>query len=138
MFKSDNVRQLRILIVEYHPFQLVALEMQLNQLECFTLTPISDCAQALSLIKSGCSYDVLLCDQHLPDGLGINLIEQAFQLKGIRHAILFSSIEVGWCPADILRDAQKANLPLRACLSKPLGLIELQEALRFAWDGADY
>ena len=86
-------RELNILLVEDHPFQLIGLEMQINRLGFFRLAPALDCAEAMSLIQEGRTFDLLVCDQHLPDGLGINLIEKAYALGGIRHAVLLSGIE---------------------------------------------
>ena len=122
-------RELNILLVEDHPFQLIGLEMQINRLGFFRLAPALDCAEAMSLIQEGRTFDLLVCDQHLPDGLGINLIEKAYALDGIRHAVLLSGIEEPPTLQMLLQTARERGLPLLACLSKPLPVQAFLNAL---------
>lgn len=114
------MRGLNILLVEDHPFQLISLEMQLNRIGFFMLAPALCCAEAMSLIEGGRVFDLLLCDQHLPDGLGIHLIEKAYELGGIGHAVLLSGIDAPAKLDVLLLTAHESGLPLLACLSKPL------------------
>lgn len=120
MGEHDLLGGPRILLVEDHPFQLIGLEMLLNHLGLFRLTPALDCTEALETIKNGNRYDLLLCDQHLPDGRGIDLIEKAYKLGGISHGIIISGIEDHPALQQLLWAAQQHHLPLLACLSKPL------------------
>ena len=122
-------RELNILLVEDHPFQLIGLEMQLNRLGFFSLAPALDCAEAMSLIQEGRTFDLLVCDQHLPDGLGINLIEKAYSLGNIRYAVLLSGIDEPSKLEILLQTARKCGLPLLACLSKPLPVQAFLNAL---------
>lgn len=69
------------------------LEMQLNRICYFILTLTIDKNKAPELIKNRALHDLLMCDRHLPDGLGVELIEQAYTLGGMRHAILLSGID---------------------------------------------
>lgn len=64
-------------------------------------------------------YDLILCDQGLPDLEGFDLVEQAWQRGLIRHAVLLSGL-----PAQQLLDLEQRaiqrGLPMLGCLSKPL------------------
>lgn len=122
-----------ILLVEDHPFQLIGLEMQLNRLGFFRLVPALDRAEALMMIQEGRRFDLLLCDQHLPDGRGIDLIETAYSLGGISHAILISGIDYPPTLQQLLWAAQQSGLPLLACLSKPLPPQLFLHALEPLW-----
>jgi len=126
-------RALSILLVEDHPFQLIGLEMQLNRLGLYQLTPALDSAEALMLIKEGRRFDLLLCDQHLPDGYGIDLIDMAHALDGIRFAMLISGIDDTPLRQQLLQDAQARGLPLLAYLEKPLSATLVQQARESVW-----
>jgi CheY-like chemotaxis protein len=126
-------RTLRILLVEDHPFQLIGLEMQLNRLGLYQLTPALDSAEVLILIEEGRRFDLLLCDQHLPDGYGIDLIERAHALGGIRFAMLISGIDDTPLRQQLLQDAQARGIPLLAYLEKPLSAALFQQALEPVW-----
>lgn len=125
-----------ILLVEDHPFQLIGMEMLLNSLGFFRLTPALDCAEALATIKSGSRYDLLLCDQHLPDGRGIELIEKAYELGGISHAMIISGIEDPNTLQQLHWAAKVQDIPLLACLSKPLPPKLFLQALPPLWLGS--
>lgn len=113
-------RDLRILLVKDHSFQLFGLEILLNRLGFFRLTPALDSTEALKIIKSGRYFDLLLSDQHLPDGRGIDLIESAHRLGGIGYAMLISGIDDLAVFESLLSNARQKGTPRLACLSKPL------------------
>ena len=127
-------RQPKILLVEDHPFQLIGLHMQLNLLGFFRVSTALDKAEALALIDRGLSFDLLLCDQHLPDGYGLDLIDSAHQLGAIRYAMLISGIDESPLRQHLLHNAHERDLPLLACLSKPLPVERFQQALAPIWD----
>lgn len=129
MNNGTDVSHLRILLVEDHPFQLIGLQMHLNRLGFFHLTPALDQAEALAWVAQGRCFDLLLCDQYLSDGTGLALIEKIHRLGAIRHAILISGLECPQILRKILRIAQRRQLPLRACLMKPLSGQALFNAL---------
>jgi CheY-like chemotaxis protein len=116
---------LRILLVEDHPFQLIALQILLNNHELYRLTPALNASEALAALeRSPQPYDLLLCDQRLPDMEGIDLIELASHRKLIRHAVLLSGVEA--CHLlDLERLARERGIPLLGCLNKPLNTLEL-------------
>ncbi|MCI8211121.1 response regulator [Pseudomonas sp. S25] len=116
MFKHN----LRILLVEDHPFQLIATQILLNNLGYFLLTPALTAAEAMQAIqRSAEPYDLLLCDQCLPDGEGFDVIEQAFKAGMARYAIVLSGLDTPQLQA-LEQLAAKRELPLLGCLNKPL------------------
>lgn len=110
----------RILLVEDHPFQLIATQCLLNSYGFTRLSPCENAEQALKLMtQARAPYDILLCDQCLPDLPGLELIEIANRQGLIRQAILLSSL-----PDTELENlkiqALQRNLPLLGYLTKPL------------------
>lgn len=121
--------ELRILLVEDHPFQLIATQILLNNHGYFLLTPVLTAAEALEAMdRTATPYDLLLCDQCLPDGEGFDLIEQAFKRGQARCAIVLSGLERPQL-RGLEQKARQRGLPLLGCLSKPLNSIELSRLL---------
>jgi CheY-like chemotaxis protein len=125
MFEVD----LRILLVEDHPFQLLATQYLLESYGFTQLTPTDSAAGAIQhLLGAAQPYDILLCDQCLPDLPGLELIQYASHRGMIRQAILLSSLT----PAELDGLAQLADehgLPLLGYLTKPLKQSELLNLL---------
>ncbi|MFJ4143224.1 response regulator [Pseudomonas sp. NPDC089734] len=126
MFKND----LRILLVEDHPFQLIATQILLNNQGYFLLTPALNALEAMTAMERSLEpYDLLLCDQCLPDLMGFELIERAC-LKGfIRQAILLSGLDPLQLQ-ELEAQALQRGLPLLGCLSKPLHGPDLSRLLK--------
>ena len=129
---------LRILLVEDHPFQLIALQVLLNNHGLYRVTPALNATEALAALeRSPEPYDLLLCDQRLPGMDGADLIELASRRGLIRNAVLLSGLEP-WQLAEIESDARRRGLPLLGCLFKPLNTLELLELMppgpSDAWD----
>ncbi|MFK3796975.1 MULTISPECIES: response regulator [unclassified Pseudomonas] len=123
---------LRILLVEDHPFQLIALQILLNNHGLYRVTPALNAEDALTAMeRSEQPYDVLLCDQRLPDMKGIELIEIASRRNLVRQAVLLSGLEDAQL-VDIQREAFERGLPLLGCLSKPLNTLELLRLISFS------
>jgi CheY-like chemotaxis protein len=125
MFKNN----LRILLVEDHPFQLIATQILLNNQGYFLLTPALTAREALQeMERAARPYDILLCDQCLPDLMGLALIEQAHRRSLMRNAILLSGLADPQLD-DLRRQAMELGLPLLGCLSKPLHGPDLSELI---------
>lgn len=124
-----NEADLRILVVEDHCFQLRATQLLLETYG-FTSITIADSANAaLSRMREVARpYDVLLCDQCLPDLRGVQLIEAATELGKIKHAILLSSLTHAELD-PLVRWAIGQGLPLLGFLTKPLTQLELVNLL---------
>lgn len=112
--------KLAILVVEDHPFQLIAMQMHLNQMGFFHLTPALDAEEAReACLRREKPFDLLLCDINLPDTDGIDLVNELARNGGIRQAILFSCREDDELQA-LEKSLKDSGLPVLACLSKPL------------------
>lgn len=126
MFKHN----LRILLVEDHPFQLIATQILLNNQGYFLLTPALTAAEAFAALeRSPQPYDLLLCDQCLPDMAGLEVIDHAWR-KGLAHqAILLSGLAPDQLH-NLEQSARQRGLPLLGCLNKPLHGPDLSQLLR--------
>jgi CheY-like chemotaxis protein len=122
--------QLRILLVEDHPFQLLATQCLLRNYGYHDLTLAENAEQAMRLMtQTAVPFDILLCDQCLPDLPGLELIEIANRRGFIKSAILLSGLPVN--ELEILKaQAFQRNFPLLGYLSKPLNHVELSELIR--------
>jgi CheY-like chemotaxis protein len=122
----------RILLVEDHPFQLRATQCLLESYGFTQLTATDSAEAALQqMLKASQPFDILLCDQCLPDLPGLDLIEYASQRGMIRQAILLSSltsIELD----GLERIAVEHGLPLLGYLIKPLKQSDLRNLLTLA------
>lgn len=114
------MHNLRILLVEDHPFQLIATQILLNNHGYYLLTPALTASEAMAAMERSIEpYDLLLCDQCLPDLSGLDLINQACQRGLARQAIVLSGLP-GSQLLDLQQLASERGLPLLGCLSKPL------------------
>ncbi|MDB6141671.1 MAG: response regulator [Pseudomonas sp.] len=120
---------LRILLVEDHPFQLIATQILLNNQGYYRLTPALSAAEAMVAMESAKEpFDLLLCDQCLPDLSGLELIELANRHGLVRRAVMLSGLSQEHLD-DLERMAHQRQLPLLGCLSKPLHVQELTALL---------
>ncbi|QHF43938.1 response regulator [Pseudomonas sp. S35] len=121
---------LRILLVEDHPFQLLATQYLLRSFGFEHLTAAENAAQAIHLMTlAETPFDILLCDQCLPDLPGLELIEIASRRRFVTAAILLS----GLAPVELSalkKQAMKRDLPLLGYLSKPLNKDELIQLIQ--------
>jgi CheY-like chemotaxis protein len=119
----------RILLVEDHPFQLKATQYLLETFG-FTQLITTDCAQGalLEMLRTEQPFDILLCDQCLPDMLGIDLVKFASQLGMIRKAILLSSLSSAELDS-IKSSVDTRDIPLLGYLTKPLRQSDLLRLL---------
>ena len=134
---TDEVRpmaedDLRILVVEDHPFQLIATRCLLESYG-FTRLTTADCAKGAirQMLGANQPFDILLCDQCLPDLSGLDLVRFASQLGLIRQAIILSSLTTSELN-DLVRTATEHGLPLLGYLIKPLKQSEFRELLTSA------
>ncbi len=113
-------RQLRILLVEDHPFQLLAIQCLLKSFGFTQLTPAENAEQAIMLMrKTEAPFDVMLCDQCLPDLTGLELVEIASQAGFVKSAVLLSGLPT--IELEYLKTlAIQRDLRLIGYLAKPL------------------
>ncbi|NVZ20520.1 response regulator [Pseudomonas costantinii] len=120
---------LRILLVEDHPFQLLATQCLLKSFGFDQLTLAENAEQAIrSMSQSEEPFDLMLCDQCLPDLPGLDLVEIASRRQFITSAILLSGLP----PTELFNlttQALQRGLPLLGYLSKPLNKDELAKLI---------
>ncbi|AZE77649.1 response regulator [Pseudomonas synxantha] len=120
---------LRILLVEDHPFQLLATQCLLKSFGFDQLTPVENAEQAIRLMsQSEHPFDLMLCDQCLPDLPGLELVEIASRQRFITSAILLSGLPQAEL-INLKRQALQRNLPLLGYLSKPLDKNQLESLI---------
>lgn len=123
------VANFRILLVEDHPFQLQATLCLLETYGFTHITTADNADNALQKMLSATHpFEILLCDQCLPDLPGLELIGIAYHQGFIRHAILLSSLEADELAA-LKNSANAQYLPLLGYLAKPLKHSELLSLL---------
>nr|WP_150713165.1 response regulator [Pseudomonas fluorescens] len=120
---------MRILLVEDHPFQLWATQYLLESYGFTQLTTSDSAKSAMQhMLTSAQPFDILLCDQCLPDLPGLDLVRLASQRGMFRQAILLSSLT----RPELDRLEKIANthgLPLLGYLTKPLQQSEFRSLL---------
>lgn len=124
-FKHD----VRILLVEDHPFQLIATQCLLNSYGFNQLTSTYNAESALRLMQQAkMPFEILLCDQCLPDLQGLELIDLANRQGFIQRAIILSSLTLH--ELDKLKNqASERGLPLLGYLTKPIDHRKLKTLL---------
>ena len=128
MFKDD----LRILLVEDHPFQLRATQYLLESYGFTQVTTTDSAKGALQqMFRAVQPFDILLCDQCLPDLPGLDLVQFASHRGMIRQAILLSSLSCTELD-EIAKTANERGLPLLGYLIKPLKQSEFRNLLTLA------
>lgn len=124
---QDN--KFSILVVEDHPFQLIAAQMHLNRLGFFRLIPALDALEAREeCARRSEPFDLLLCDINLPGTDGIELAFELATAGQIRHVVLLSCRDEAEL-LDLQQSLRARGLPILACLSKPLDQSALMQAL---------
>ncbi|POA21698.1 response regulator [Pseudomonas sp. FW300-N1A1] len=115
----------RIMLVEDHPFQLKATQYLLESYGFTHITTAESADTALQAMNQGHKpFEILLCDQCLPDLPGLDLIAIANHQGLIQQAIILSSLDT--IELDRLKkQACEQHLPLLGLLPKPLTQSEL-------------
>ncbi|WP_256671213.1 response regulator [Pseudomonas gelidaquae] len=111
--------------MEDHPFQLLATQCLLNSFGFNQLSLAENAEQAIRVMsQSEAPFDLMLCDQCLPDLPGLELVEIASRRHFIRGAILLSGLPLAEL-SNLTTQALQRNLPLLGYLLKPLNKDEL-------------
>ncbi|WPN45883.1 MULTISPECIES: response regulator [unclassified Pseudomonas] len=123
---------LRILLVEDHPFQLRATQYLLESYGFTQLTATDSAKGAMQkMLGAAQPFDILLCDQCLPDLTGLDLVQFASHRGMIRQAILLSSLTSTELDG-LEKQATEYGLPLLGYLIKPLKQTEFRNLLTLA------
>lgn len=123
------IPRLRILLVEDHPFQLLATQCLLKSFGFEQLTLAENAEQAIrSMSCATRPFDLMLCDQCLPDLPGLELIDIASRRHFITGAILLSGLPATEL-SNLTLQARQRGLPLLGYLLKPLNKDALAELI---------
>lgn len=123
------IPRLRILLVEDHPFQLLATQCLLKSFGFEQLTLAENAEQAIrSMSCATRPFDLMLCDQCLPDLPGLELIDIASRQHFITGAILLSGLPATEL-SNLTLQARRRGLPLLGYLLKPLNKDALAELI---------
>lgn len=132
MSNPEFKENLHILLVEDHPFQLMATQCLLESFGFTRLTTSDSAKGALQHMQTAVQpFDILLCDQCLPDLPGLELVELASHCGMIKQAILLSSLTQAELD-NLEKMASKHRLPLLGYLIKPLKQSEFRKLLTLA------
>lgn len=112
-----------ILVVENHPDTAEMVGRMLRDLG-HEAEVTESCAQARAAAEAG-AFDLLLCDIHLPDGDGCDLMKELRDRYGLKGVAMSARVY----PADRER-CLAAGFSL--FLPKPFGMKELREAVAAA------
>ncbi|TSD80590.1 response regulator [Pseudomonas sp. KBS0710] len=123
------IPRLRILLVEDHPFQLLATQCLLKSFGFEQLTLAENAEQAIRWMSCATRpFDLMLCDQCLPDLPGLELIDIASRQHFITGAILLSGLPATEL-SNLTLQARQRGLPLLGYLLKPLNKDALAELI---------
>ena len=123
------IPRLRILLVEDHPFQLLATQCLLKSFGFEQLTLAENAEQAIrSMSCATRPFDLMLCDQCLSDLPGLELVDIASRQHFITGAILLSGLPATEL-SNLTLQARRRGLPLLGYLLKPLNKDALTELI---------
>ena len=123
------IPRLRILLVEDHPFQLLATQCLLKSFGFEQLTLAENAEQAIrSMSCATRPFDLMLRDQCLPDLPGLELVDIASRQHFITGAILLSGLPATEL-SNLTLQARRRGLPLLGYLLKPLNKDALTELI---------
>ncbi len=87
---DESVPKLRVLVVEDHPMTARGLKVFL-EMSGFDVAIAIDIRSALAAADAT-PFDILLCDLHLPDGTGWDLMKQLRKTRSVR-GIAYSAFD---------------------------------------------
>jgi EAL domain-containing protein (putative c-di-GMP-specific phosphodiesterase class I) len=125
---GNIVRSLKVLILEDHPFQLMALHQMLNANQVFDVLTADSVDAAKRALDNRGSVDVAICDLQLDGADGLEFIRHLAQTGKARGVLVLSS-----APDSVIegvgRLAQSMGLEVLGCLQKPLSATVLGDVL---------
>lgn len=120
---------LKVLILEDHPFQLMALHQMLNANGVFDVLAAESVDCALQMLSNRGAVDIAICDLHLDGSDGLALIRYLAEHDLANSLIILSDAE----PALLERIgdlARQMGLRLLGCVAKPASNAVLHQLLK--------
>ncbi|WP_338526090.1 EAL domain-containing response regulator [Pseudomonas batumici] len=122
------MRALKVLILEDNAFQLMALHQMLNATGVFDVLTAENVEGARQSLANRGPIDVAICDLHLEEGDGLELIRSLAEGREAQALIILSSAE-----PEVLEGAaymaRQQGLHVLGCLRKPASAAALADLL---------
>jgi len=122
------MRALKVLILEDNAFQLMALHQMLNATGVFDVLTAENVESARQSLANRGPIDVAICDLHLEEGDGLELIRSLAEGQEAQALIILSSAE-----PEVLEGAahmaRQQGLHVLGCLRKPASATALADLL---------
>ncbi|WP_248794694.1 EAL domain-containing protein [Pseudomonas sp. MWU13-2105] len=122
------MRALKVLILEDNSFQLMALHQMLNATGVFDVLTAENVENARQSLANRGRIDVAICDLHLEEGDGLELIRSLAAGQEAQALIILSSAEPEVLEGAALM-ARQQGLHVLGCLRKPASAAALAELL---------
>lgn len=123
------MHSLKVLILEDHPFQLMALHQMLNANGVFDVLPAESVEQACQALSRRGPVDIAICDLQMDGADGLAMIRHLAE-QGLASALIIISGAES-CVIDSVGDlARRLGLKVLGCLQKPASSIVLHRLLR--------
>lgn len=123
-----SMRSLKVLILEDHPFQLMALHQMLNANGVFNVLTADSVEVARQSLASKGPVDIAICDLYLEHGDSLGLIREMAEHSQAQVLVLLSDAE-----PDVLEGvasmARHAGLNVLGCIPKPASATSIGQML---------
>lgn len=122
------MHSLKVLILEDHPFQLMALHQMLNAIGIYNVLTAPTLASALVSLGHRGAVDIAICDPQLKGGDGLALIRHLVAQRQARGLILLGPVAAGLL-ADLERSLQGHEPILLGRLHTPVSAVLMRGLL---------
>ena len=123
------MQNLKVLILEDNPFQLMTLHQMLNACRIFDVLTASSLEAARHSLAVRGAIDIAICDLYLDNLAGLELIRELAEHRNASALIIQSSAapQVVETAAHL---ARSQGLKVLGCLAKPVTLSRLNQLLQ--------
>lgn len=120
---------LKVLILEDHPFQIMALHQMLNANGVFDVLAAETVDSAMQMLERRGPVDIAICDLHMDGSDGLVLIQHLAEHRLANALVVLSDAKPALleCIGDL---ARQLGLNLLGCFSKPASSALLHQLLR--------
>ena len=112
------MHSLKVLILEDHPFELMALHQILNANQVFHVLTAASVAAACASLHAGGPVDIAICDLQMDGADGLALIGHLIETRQARALIVLSGAD-SRVQDSVARLARQQGIEVLGCLHKP-------------------
>lgn len=123
------MRSLKVLILEDHPFQLMALHQMLNANGVFDVLTAESVAVACEALAHRGPVDIAICDLQIEGADGLQLIRHLAENNLARALVILSSAEMSVIDG-VAALAEQMGLTVLGSVQKPASCLLLNQLLR--------